>query len=369
MASVNIKDLNARWHPDHYEGSYLDIFTHVNFNFLAPFFPTLKKCRGRPPYQRTALFGSLLWQPLMPAGEYRSTEAKLQKHPDMKLQLGFDIEDAPSDSVLRQFFDSLETPLLYEILGVLVQELRAYGLINGRITSLDSTPLEAHAQPPTKTHPVPSDPDAAWGFAKCKKGWYYGYKAQILIDAEGNLPLYPIITPANVSDQVMLEPFLDPLKKWGIIPEFFVADKGYDSGKNHRLLREGLGSIGLIAVNKRRGKFTYTRKTILKAKKLMMQTVLEDFIPVKKRERAYRQCSRVLQHRRPWKKIRNRRALSEQTNSRLKEVLEIERLKVRGLQNVAKYILLKCIGILTVALTAARMGTPELARCIRYFQN
>jgi len=362
-------DIEAGFYPDHYEGSYIDIFSHVNFNFLESYFPPPKKKPGRPPLPVGALLGALILKALMPGSAYRSIESKLERDVELKLTLGFKVADSPSDSILQQFLDKLEIDLLYEVIRVLLEELRSFNLIQGHILSQDSAPIEAYNRPPTKKRPVPKDPDAAWGFAKCKNGYYYGYKAQIIVDAETNLPIYPIVTPANVSDQIMVEPFIAPLKKWGFTPKYFLADKGYDSGPNHRRVREELGSIGLIAVNKRRGTKKYSRKVTKKYIKLMKQTVLDKFIPIKKREKEYRRCCIALLDKKPWKIVKWRRAISEQVFSRMKETLELERVKVWGLMNVTKHVQLKCIVMLTVALAAARMGRPDLARCIRYFQS
>jgi len=62
------------------------------------------------------------------------------------------------------------------------------------------------------------DPGARWGFFKCKNGWYFGYKAQIVVDAEDYLLLHIITILANVSDQKMVKPFRTPLKKLGDQP-------------------------------------------------------------------------------------------------------------------------------------------------------
>lgn len=361
--------IEAGFYPDHYEGSYIDIFSHVNFNFLGTYFPSLKKKVGRTAYPVGALLAALVLKALMPGGAYRSVESRLEKDRELKLSLGFGIDDTPSDSIVQQFFGKLEVGLLYEVIRVLLEELRLYDLIRGDILAQDSTPIEAHNRPPTKKCPRPKDPDAAWGFAKCKDGYYYGYKAQTIVDAETNLPVYPIVTPANVSDQIMVEPFIAPLKAWGFSPKYFLADKGYDSGANHRRVREEFGSIGLIAVNKRRGTKKYSRKVTKKYIQLMKQTVLDKFIPLKKREKEYRKCCIVLLDKKPWKRVKWRRIISEQVFSRMKETLELERVKVWGLENVTKYVQLKCIAMLTVALAAARMGRSDLARCIRYFQN
>ncbi|MHA1341814.1 MAG: transposase [Promethearchaeota archaeon] len=68
------------------------------------------------------------------------------------------------------------------------------------ITALDATLIDTHCKNPTKRGEQAKDPEIEWGKAKCKWGWCFGYKAQMMVDAEDYLPLYSFATPANVSD-------------------------------------------------------------------------------------------------------------------------------------------------------------------------
>jgi len=60
----------------------------------------------------------------------------------------------------------------------------------------------------------------------------------VVVDAEDYLPLYSFVTPANISDQKMVESFVIPLKMMGFRPEVALIDAGYDSEENHLILRE-----------------------------------------------------------------------------------------------------------------------------------
>ena len=355
--------------PDIYEGSYKDIFTYVNFNFsvFAKFRSTSKVGRPKPPAH--ALFAALVLKNFALNSSFRTTEALLAQDPELAELLGFDPKCPPSYSAMRRFFAQLELQDIRIVQAHLLQELRALGYAQGRIIALDSTPIEAHCRPPTKKRPIPKDPDAQWGKAKCKNGWYFGYKAQVVVDAEDYLPLYDIVTPANVSDQKMVKPFIDPLKHLGYQPERALLDAGYDSKENHIALREGLGAISHVCPNKRRSKKKYSNRLLKKYKKLLYQTTLEYFIPREKRKTEYRKCCLVLHTTPEYKKFYWKRVASEQQFATLKKDLFLEAHKLMELQNLQKYVALKCLCMLVIALAALRMGLPEAMRSPKYFQH
>jgi len=76
------------------------------------------------------------------------------------------------------------------------------------IVALDSTPIKAYFKPSTEKNPKIKNPDAEWSYSKSKNGWYYGYKAHIIIDIETQIPIVCIVTPANISNQKMMRPFI-----------------------------------------------------------------------------------------------------------------------------------------------------------------
>lgn len=355
--------------PDTYEGSYKDIFTYVNFNFsvFAKFRSPSKFGRPKPP--APALFAALVLKNLALNSSFRTIEAMITQDSELAEILGFDPKCHPSDSVLRRFFAQLELKDIRFVQAQLLQELRALGYAQGRIIALDSTPIEAHCRPPTKKRPIPKDPDARWGTAKCKNGWYYGYKAQVVVDAEDYLPLYDIATPANVSDQKMVKPFINPLKSLKYHPERALLDAGYDSEENHIELREGLGAIGQVSPNRRRSKKRYSKKIYKKYEKLLYQTTLEHFIPREKRKKEYRKCCLVLHTTQEYKKFYWMRVASEQQFATLKKDLFLESHNLTELQNLQKHVAMKCLCMLVIALAALRMGLPEVMRSPKYFQH
>ena len=369
MSSTVLRQKVSGNSPDTYEGSYKDIFTHVNFNFSVFFKARSSSQVGRPKAPIHALFAALVLKNLALNSSFRTVEAMIAQDSELAEILGFDPERPPSDSTLKRFFLQLELKDIRLAQAQLLHQLRALGYAQGRIIALDSTPIEAHSRPPTKKGLPSKDPDAARGFAKCKNGVYYGYKAQVVMDAEDYLPLYDITTPANVSDLKMVKPFIKPLKSLGYRPERALLDAGYDSGENHIALREGLGAISQICPNKRGSKKTYTHKPLKKYMRLLYQTTLDRFIPREKRKKEYRKCCLVLHTVHNYKKFYRKRVASEQHFATLKKDLFLEEHKLMTLKKLQKHVALKCLCMLVLALAALRMGLPEAMRSPKYFQH
>ena len=172
-----------------------------------------------------------------------------------------------------------------------IERLRALGLVPadklplGHSLVMDSTDIEARARPGRKSRKTgeekPSkDSDARWGHRTAKnarsykarsgkgrsvkKGTgnkgaagqkeskdelYFGYKVNVIVDANHGLPLFAETRPGNASDvTVMIQDLDDCLALYKTLnPRYFLGDKGYDSLKNilHVI---SLGMMPIIAV-------------------------------------------------------------------------------------------------------------------------
>jgi IS5 family transposase len=352
-----------------YEGSYFDIYAHLDYKFL-PFrdqVPT--KRRGRPSFPRNALFKACLLRFLMPEGSFRMVEAYLNANPDLAGIMGFQKDRIPSDSTLKMFFQNLTASRLRTSYKWLARRLLAENVIDPTLVALDSAPLEVRWKPKTKRNPTPFDPDARWGFAKSKDLYYFGYKAHVVIDSKSGLPFAGTLTPANVSDMKTLGAFIELLKELDAHPEFVLGDKGYDSTENHRRVRENLGAVALFAINPRGRKKTTCKKTPKIHWDGTVQLTLDKFIPRKKRAKKYRkECERILKTP-EGKKVFAKRSAVERTLAWLKENLKLERIEFAGFKQVLKHFLMKCIVMLVNAATAVKIGAPEAIRSARYFQR
>ncbi len=158
--------------------------------------------------------------------------------------------------------------------GVEIERLRALGLVPadkpplGHSLVVDSTDVEAWARPGRKSRKtgeeIPSeDPDAKWGHRTAKNPGssksgsgkrrsskvnkadasaakeagekdgkdesYFGYKVDVIVDANHGLPLFAETRPANASDfTVLIQDLDDCLALYReLSPRYFLGDKGY----------------------------------------------------------------------------------------------------------------------------------------------
>jgi hypothetical protein len=195
------------------------------------------------------------------------------------------LECAPSEGAYSRFKKKLADYLdPVEIIiadvsrecGDEIERLREAGIVPadkpplGHSLVIDSTDVEAWARPGRTSRKtgeeIPSkDPDAAWGHRTAKnvrssKGGkgrsskkskvqdggkasgqketkdelYFGYKVDVVADANHGLPMFAQTRPANASDvTVMIEDLDDCLALYReLSPRYFLGDKGYDSLKN-----------------------------------------------------------------------------------------------------------------------------------------
>ena len=197
---------------------------------------------------------------------------------------------APSEAAYSRFKKKLtnHVDLIQQIIadvflecGFEIERLRAMGLVPadkpplGETLVMDSTDVEAWARPGRRSRKTgeekPSkDPDAKWGHrtaknersskprsgkrkkrGSSKKGastekstesgqkeskdeLYFGYKVNVITDANHGLPMFAVTRPANASDVVVMVQDLDDcLALYEMLgPQHFLADKGYDSLEN-----------------------------------------------------------------------------------------------------------------------------------------
>ena len=126
----------------------------------------------------------------------------------------------------------------------------------GETIVVDSTDVPTYSKRYKKP---PSDPDAGWGFKKNSDGEEYkwlGYKMHLASTLVGNheIPLMPVVTPANANDSPLMIPLLQKNKALikGFSPKFVLADAGYDAYENYRAVVEDFGAIPSIKLNPRK---------------------------------------------------------------------------------------------------------------------
>lgn len=152
------------------------------------------------------------------------------------------LKGAPSHSTISRARDRID---LSDIFNSLVKKAKELGLVNGFIISVDSTQFEAYLK---------RDKEARLGYCAAKDEWIFGYKAHIITDANSELPIAVVISPANEHDSKHLKPLLRRLFRNFICEvQKLLADSAYDSSAIRKFLRK-IGIEDVIDRNKRRGK-------------------------------------------------------------------------------------------------------------------
>lgn len=159
-----------------------------------------------------------------------------------ELREACNLKDAPSHSTISRARDRID---LSEIFNSLVRKAKELGLVNGFIISVDSTPFEAYLR---------GDRGAKLGYCAAKDEWIFGYKAHIIVDANSELPIAVVISPANEHDSKHLKPLMRRIFRNFICEvKKLLADSAYDSSAIRKFLRK-IGIEDVIDRNKRRGK-------------------------------------------------------------------------------------------------------------------
>lgn len=118
---------------------------------------------------------------------------------------------------------------------------------------VDSTDIETYVN--WRRKPL-SDKDAGWGWRRNQDGEeekYPGYKMHLVGDATYEIPLIPLVTPANANDSPIMIPMLEKNKTLvkGFSPKFVIGDKGYDATENYRATVEDFKAVPIIDLNLR----------------------------------------------------------------------------------------------------------------------
>lgn len=131
----------------------------------------------------------------------------------------------------------------------LVLKAKQLGLAKGRLVAVDSTDYTAFCNGRKKLK-FRSDKDARWGHSTTK-GRVFGYKLHIACDAETELPLAAIVLPASRHDSIGFFPVFKKLLALFKAIWKLIADCAYDSLE----IRKALHGIEALIARNGRGKF------------------------------------------------------------------------------------------------------------------
>ena len=242
----------------------------------------------------------------------------------------------PSHGLFTHFRHRLGEEAYHRIFDKLIRLLIESGTIIGKVVAADSTRLKAYSGRAMDNRTGRSDGDARVG--RGRRGFILGYRVHTVCCTESELPIAYTVAPCNENDKPHFEPLLEGVHRLGVRFKSVLADSQYGSS-NVRDAAEWLGAEPLIPHRR--------------------DSRLRDAFRVG-RGFVARGANRIVGL------FRKRRSI-ERLFGRAKEWLLLDELRVRGLAQVSIHVSLSLISVLAVALSAVRLGSPGLVRCIRGF--
>jgi len=252
---------------------------------------------GRPPVSPTGMFLSFLLM-FLRMESYRDYHEFLEKDQFWRRHLGFKMN--PDIGDYSHFIERIGLDTFNHLFKQIVQQL----IINEFLSI--STIVEDGSIIPANL----DDPEAAWGWDHIKKEYVYGYKIHAMVDPKTELPLAFTITTANIHDSQQFPTLYRTIKTYDarFSTRFFIGDSAYDSRTIRQLLlREQVTPIIKAA-----------------------RTPIKPRYPPRFKEKYKKRVS------------------VERFFSRLKEFLDLKKLKIYGKQALQFYLTILLTGMILI---------------------
>ncbi|MFH1101133.1 MAG: transposase [Methanobacteriota archaeon] len=252
---------------------------------------------GRPPLSPTGMFLSFILM-FLRMESYRDYQAFLEKDQFWRRQLKF--EQPPDIGSFTNFLKRIGIQTFEQPFTMVVQQLLDKEFLNIHTIAQDGSILEGN----------PDDSEGEWGWDHINERYIYGYKIHVDVDVHAELPVALTITRANTHDSTQFPQLYTTVKSYNtrFPTRYFLGDKAFDSSKiRTMLLRDKITPVIKVAKTRIKPQYpswfqTYYRK----------RTAVERFF------------------------------------SRLKDFLDLKKLKVYGRETVQLYAYLICIGMLLI---------------------
>ena len=271
---------------------------------------------GRPPLSPTGMFLFFLLM-FLRMESYRDYHDFLEKDHFWRRQLGF--KDNPDIGSYSRFIERIGIDTFERLFNQIVQQL-----ITNEFLSI-STIVQDGSIPPANL----DDPEARWGWDHIKKQYVYGYKIHVIVDPKTELPTAFTITTANIHDSQQFHTLYRKIKTYDarFPTRFFIGDKAFDSSA-------------------------------------IRQTLLKDSVtPIIKASK-----TRIKPHYPKWFTDKYPKRVSvERFFSRLKEFLDLKKLRIYGRHILELYTYILLTGMLLVGYLNHRLGHSP--RSIKTFKR
>lgn len=197
--------------------------------------------QGQPPIDPEIMF-RIVFIAHFEGLSYRETVSRLEHDVLYRAFTDWWEPGHPHHSTLSRFLTRVGSKSISEIFNRVVAQAREAGIITDRLSAIDSTIVESHANRYRLWFEGSSpDPDAQWTQKRGKS--YYGYKVHTACDVDSAMVTTLSTTPANQSDMTHFEPVLDSHA------QATTADKGYSSRQNRQLLADNRQEDVIIPKN------------------------------------------------------------------------------------------------------------------------
>lgn len=371
---------------------------------------------GPTGYPARTLWAALLAGVVHRIPSVAELQRHLRMNPYLRMVCGITSSaKVPSESTFSRFLSRLvgNEALLEECLANLVQRFAALAPGFGEVVAIDSTDIHAYSRGKKSGA---ADPDAAWGAKGTKdsksrrakqaivpkevkqkttkekdKYYWFGYKLHLLVDGKYEVPIAATVTPANTPDTKQLPSLLE--KREALLPftplKVCTADAGYDSMANILAItkRKAIPVIPLNPGNEKAPpgitntlgtplcpvglpmlywgrdghylKYRCPEKSglfcCLRQQEAVSRCTTSDYglvVKLDMRDNPRRYVP-VPRETKQWSRLYKQRTAVERVNSRLKEVLILDDLRVRGVQKVKVRVGLNLLVMLAIAVAMA----------------
>lgn len=361
----------------------------------------LKKDRdskGPRGYSPRSLIYSLIAMQVEKINSIKALVLNLKENPVLRYYCGFKVlGSVPSESTFSRFINKLTNSQKFKYLFYeLISKAKKLNIIDGNSVSIDSTKLDSYEAAKPKKDIIDDGTNPNWGMKRDTNGnniRWFGWKAHMIYDSKGELPLDILITPASTHDskvaisliEQFFENYRDTLK-----PLYYAMDSAYDIESIYKKIAGEYQGMPIISYNPRGSyappegldkdlnpicsggyKLVYWGKDGNYLKFRCPHAVGKLDCPhgmnwcsssnygytlkinYNENLRVYGyppRCSET------WQNEYNKRTSSERCNSRLKKFLNLDNIRSKGIKKATVYALLNCISLVagTVAVNMVK---------------
>ena len=297
---------------------------------------------GRPPRNPLGLFKAHLTKRFLRISSLRELERRLWIDERLRAICGIAKEEpAYGRSVLSRFNQRLDARRLRRIVDKQVKKLIHRRIVKARTIALDATFIKAHSRRSIDNRTGFSDPEARVG--RAYRSYGLGYKLHMAADVASSVPLAYLLAPANTNEKKLSIPLLKTTVK---ITEASVHQLTADSQYSSRDLRETAQSYGITTAIPYPVNQKPNRRSVLR--------VTDDF---------------KTHGPKRLKQIYGKRSIIELVFAWLKEHLNLNNHKARGLECVTIHVSYCILCLLYIIEASHTTKQPAKTRSITYWAN